>query len=104
MQNARIASGMSLGARKSAASGSMNETSGLRAAASADHVSQSIVCPAWFHTRRHSCTSHRPAMFFNSRIVSAHAAFVGEVELRALVVDHRRGDSTPISDHVPRLM
>ena len=53
-QKRRMASGMLSGARNSAASGLMNETSGRAAAASWFRSSHCQFFPSWFHLRRHS--------------------------------------------------
>src|SRR5207244_5351176 len=92
--------------------GKMNEaSSGLTrltngGAASARRVSSSYPydCPARSQMRRHSCTSHRPMMFFKKRIVPPTPPSL--VKLHFSTCSLTSGDviSAPISDQVPELI
>ena len=60
--------------------------------------------PASLHARRHSCSSHSPAIFFNRRIFPPTP--ISLVKFSASVFAFTTGwsISTPINDHVPELM
>ena len=90
-----MAAGMSPGAWKLASSGLTSDANGAAAAAAAFRSSQLNCLPARPHARRHSCTSHRPVMFFKQPSPAADAPFVGECELHALLGHDRRGDFGP---------
>ena len=98
-----MASGMSPGAPKSAASGLMNDRSGAAAALSWLSASQSRFAPAWFHTRRHSCTSHSPVMFFSKRVVPPMPPSLVKFSFNTESLMTGCGDSMPSRAQVPRL-
>ncbi len=103
-QKSAIVCGMLSGAMNSAASGLMNETSGWAAIASRVRSSQCQGSPPWLHTRRHSCTSHSPVMFFKRRTVFPTPPSLVKLSFKTCSLINGRGDSMPIKAHVPRLI
>ena len=95
--------GMSPGARKSAASTSMNAVNAGAAAASATMSSQDECVPSCSQVRRHSWMTHSPVMFFSRRIVSQTPPSLVTLSASAVSLTTGCGLSTPISDQVPEL-
>ena len=94
----------------SPSAGSINVTNGFAFAVIMFMSSQSIGWPAafflpcWFHTRRHSCRSHMPQMFFKMRVVPQTPPSLVKLNFDTTSLTTGFGDSIPISAHVPKLM
>src|SRR4051812_42121237 len=99
-----MVSGMLLGLRNGGWSGSMSDRNAQRSsAAPAASTSYGTSNPWDFQCCRHACNSHRPAMFFNKRVVPHTPPSLVKLSARPLDVMSGSFNSVPSSDHVPEL-